>query len=130
MWKLYRQNPVSMPWREGGFKYQGAYIRQEKQFNLQSVKLAFLSFFSSMKIPVSRCECTRIRNINGKVKNKYTVEVILAYLLLTSNTFHFLLHYFYCWLWWVNWRLGLLFVVLTLCACYNYSKQGFHLWKN
>ena len=29
----------------GGLIYRGAYIWEEKDFNLQSIKLAFLSFF-------------------------------------------------------------------------------------
>ena len=34
---------------------------------------------------------TRIRKVNEKVKNKETVDVVLASLLLTLSTFHFLL---------------------------------------
>ena len=37
---------------------------------------------------------TRIRKINDKVKNKDTVDVVLASLLFTLNTFHFLLKCF------------------------------------
>ena len=66
---------------------------------------------------------SRIRAFNDKVKNKNTIDVVLASLLLTLNTFHFLLQCFFCWLWSVNCRLGLLFVVLTLFACWNQFRQ-------
>ena len=33
---------------------------------------------------------TRIRKVNDKVKNKETIDVVLASLLLTLNTFYFL----------------------------------------
>ena len=39
---------------------------------------------------------TRIRKVNNKVKNKDTIDVVLATLLLTMSTFHFLLQCFYC----------------------------------
>ena len=39
---------------------------------------------------------TRTRKVNDKVKNKDTVDVVLASLLLTLNTFHFLSQCFYC----------------------------------
>ena len=52
------QNPINTPWAyiqtkdkfdrpilEGRAYIRGAYIREEKHFNLQSVKLTFLSFF-------------------------------------------------------------------------------------
>ena len=35
---------------------------------------------------------TRIRQVNDKVKNKDTAEVVLASLLLTLNLLHFLLY--------------------------------------
>ena len=73
---------------------------------------------------------TRIRKVNDKVKNKDTIDVVLASLLLTLNTFHFLLQCFYCWLWSLNCWVGLLFVVMTLCACWNQFRQSLHLWKN
>ena len=108
-----------------------AYIREEKHFNLKSVKLIFLcfiqyrarisAFFTSCKMwnmfKVNNKD-TRICKVDDKVKkNKDTVDVVLASLLLILNTFHFLIQCFYCWLWSVNCRLGLLFVVLRLCAC-------------
>ena len=40
---------------------------------------------------------TRISKFNGKVKIKNTVDAFLASLLLTFNSFYFLLQYFYCW---------------------------------
>ena len=73
---------------------------------------------------------TRIRKVNIKAKNKDTVDVVLATSLLTLRTFHFLLQCFYCWLWSVNCWLGLLFVNLMLCACWNQFGQSFHLWRN
>ena len=73
---------------------------------------------------------TRIRQFNIKVKNKDTVDVVLATLLLTLITFHFLLQCFYCWLLSVNCWLGLLFVNLMLCAFWNQFGQSFHLWRN
>ena len=76
-----------------------AYIRQEKHFSLQSVKLTFLvffqykarilAFFTSCKIlnmfKVNNKD-TRIRKVNDEVKNKDTVDVVLASLLLTLNS--------------------------------------------
>ena len=73
-----------------------AYIREEKNFNLQSVKLIFLSFFQ-YKARISAFftsgnmwnmfkvnnKDSRIRDVNDKVKNKDTVDVVLASLLLT-----------------------------------------------
>ena len=85
------------------------YIREEKHFNLQSVKLTFFFFFSSTKhlfryfsrraryeICLKLTIDTRIHRVNDKVKNKDTVHVVLVFLLLTLNTFHFLLQCFYC----------------------------------
>ena len=114
--------------REGG-----AYIREEKHFNLLSVKLTFLSFFQ-YKARISAFftsskmwnmfkvnnKDTGIRKANDKAKmKKDTVDVVLAFSLLTLSTFYFLIHCLYFWLWSVNCGLGLLFVVLTLCACWN-----------
>ena len=48
--------------------------------------------------------------------------------IMTLNTFHLFLQCFYCWLWSVNCRLGLLLVVLTLFACWNQFRQIFNLW--
>ena len=62
---------------------------------------------------------TKIRKVNDKVKNKDTVNVVVASLVSTLNTFHFLLQSFS-----VNCQLGLLFVVLTLCVCWNQFKQS------
>ena len=39
-------------------------------------------------------EYTRIHKVNNSVKNKDTVVVVLPFLLLTLNTFHFLLRCF------------------------------------
>ena len=107
------------------------FIRDEKHFNLQSVKLTFLSKIWNM-FKVNN-ENTRIRKVNDKDKNKDTIDVALASLLLILNTFDFLLQCYYCWLWSGNCRLGLLFVALTLCACQNLRnqfRQSFHSWTN
>ena len=61
--------------------------------------------------------------VNDKVKNKDTVDVFLASLVLKLNTFHLLLQCFYCWLWSVNCRLGLLFLVL------HFVPAGINLGK-
>ena len=92
-----------------GLIYGKAYIREEKHFSLQSVKLTFLSFFQyKVRILTFFLSCkmremfkinnkdSRILKVNDKVKNKDTVDVALASLLLTLNTFHFLLQCFYC----------------------------------
>ena len=96
-------------------------------------KARITAFFTSCKmwntIKVNNKE-TKIRKVNDKIKNKDTVDVVLASLLLTLNIFHFLLQCFYCWLWQVNCRLELLFVVLALCACWNQFRQSFQLWRN
>ena len=124
----------SRPWWayiRGGIYTRSLYLGG-KALQFASVKLTFLSFFqykarilaffTSPKIwnmfKVNNKD-TRIRKVNNKVKNKDTVDIVLASLLLTLNTFHFLFHCFYCWLWSVNCRLWLLLVALTLCACWN-----------
>ena len=107
----------------------GAYIREKKRFNSQSFKPIFISFFPIIKHVSrhlsrrARCEiCSkltiriRIPKVNDKVKTKDIVDVVLASLLLTLNTFHFLLQCFHGRIWSVNCRLGFLFVVLTLFA--------------
>ena len=124
----------------GGRIYgEGAYIWQKKHSNLQSVKIStfFSSFRYKARISAYFASCkldnnknTRMRNINDKVNNKDTVDVVLVSLLLTLNTFHFLLQCFYCWLWSVNCQLGLLLVVLTHRACWNQFRQSFLLWRN
>ena len=119
-----------------------ASIREEKSFNLQSVKPTFLSFFSVCStyfdvfilykiwntLKVNNKD-TRIRRVNNKVKNKDTADVVLVSLLLTLNTFHFFLQCFCHWPWSVNSRLGL-FVVLTFCDCWEQFRQSFPLWRN
>ena len=47
---------------------------------------------------------TGIRKVNDKVKNKDTIDVVLASLLLTLNPFNFLLQCFFCWFWsrWIS----------------------------
>ena len=108
------ENPVNAPRAYIRIKdkfnwpiFEGTYIWEEKRFNLQSVKLTFLSFlqykarilafFTSCKMgnmfKVNNKD-TRIRKVNDKVKNKGTVDIVLASLLLTLNAFHFLLHCF------------------------------------
>ena len=136
-------NLMGRYWRVGLYTGvgEGSFVREEKHFNLQSVKLTFLSFFQ-YKARISgffkSCKIwnmfkvnnkdTRIRKVTDKTKNKDTVDVVLVSLFLTLNTFHFLLQCFCCWYWSVNCRLGLLVVVLTLCACWNQFRQSFHLW--
>ena len=125
--------------REWGFYTGGAYIREEKHFNFQSAKLHFLSFFQYKSCIIAfftSCKMwnmlkvdnkdTRIRKVNNKVKNKDTIEVVLATFLLTMSTFH-ISHCFYCWLWSANYWLGLLFIVLALCTCWNQFRQSFYL---
>ena len=82
--------------REGG-----ACIRQEKRFNLQSVKLAFFPLFAINHVfqhfsRRARCEiCLKLTiktqeyvKLTIKLKqNKDTVDFVLASLLLTLNTF-------------------------------------------
>ena len=115
---------------EGGLYTGGAYIREEKHFNLQSAKLHFLYFFQYKSCIIAfftSCKMwnmlnvdnkdTGIHKVNNKVKNKDTIDIVLATLLLIMSTFHFLLHCFYCWLWSAKCWLGLLFVVLALCSC-------------
>ena len=87
----------------------GAYIWEEKHFNLQSVKLTFLSFFKYKAHNVAfsplykMCNMfkvnnkdTRICKVNDKLKNKGIVDGVLTSLLLTLNIFHFLLQCFCC----------------------------------
>ena len=65
-------------------------------------KLHVLAFFTSCKMKnmfKANNKDTRIRKVNDKIKRKDTVDVVLASLLLTLNTFHFLLQSFNCWLW-------------------------------
>ena len=145
---LYRKIPLIRPRRIFGQRtnlmglYSGAYIFERKNLSICSL-LNLLSFFQyKARISVfltSRKmwnmfkvynKDARIRKVNDKVKNKETVDVTLASLFLTLNTFHFFLQCFYCWLWSVNCRLGLLFVVQTLCGCWNQLRQSFHLWRN
>ena len=129
--------------RWGVLIYGVVYIREKKQFNLQSVKLTFLSFLqykariSSFFMPCKMWNMfkvnnkdTKIRKVNNKVKNKDTIDIILPSLLLTLNIFHFLLQCFYCWLSSVNCWLGLLFVIQMFCACWNQFSESFHLWRN
>ena len=123
------------------------WICSEKNFNLQSVKLTFLSFFQYKVCFSAICmlckmsnmfkvnnEDTRIHKVNNRIKNKDTTAVVLAYLLLTLNTFHYLFYivficvYMCCWLWSVNCWLGLFFVVLMLCACCNQFRQSLGIY--
>ena len=87
----------------------GLCSEEKKHFNLQSDKLTFPSFFQ-YKVSISAfftsCKVrnmfkvnnkdTRICEINNKVKNKDTADIVPACLLLTLNKFHFLLQCFYC----------------------------------
>ena len=98
----------------------GGIVYRTKYASLcQSVKVTFLSFFQNKaRILAIFTSCkmwnmfkvkttdTRIRKVNNKIKNKDTIDAVLASLLLTLNTFHFLLPFLFCWLWSVNGRLG------------------------
>ena len=87
----------------GLYSEVGAYIWEEKHFDLKSVSLIFFSFFQYQarisafftSLKVSNKD-TRIRKVNVKVKNKDTVDVVLFFLLLTLNAFYFFLERFYC----------------------------------
>ena len=94
-------------------------IQDENASLCQSVKLTFLSFFQNKaRILAIFTSCkmwnmfkvkttdTRIRKVNNKIKNKDTIDAVLAFLLLILNTFHFLLPFLFCWLWSVHVRLG------------------------
>ena len=85
---------------------EGAYIREEKhflQFTVCQIPFSFFffqyqsrmfAFFTSCKMGyMFRVDNkdTTIRKVNIKVKNKDTVDVVLATLSLTLRTFHFLL---------------------------------------
>ena len=116
--------------RGGAYIRERAYIQEEKHFfQFPVCQIPFSFFFFQYKSCIfafsTSCKMrnmfrvdnkdTRICRVNIKVKNKDTVDVVLATLLLTLRTFHFLLQCFYCWLWSVNCWLGLLFVNLMLC---------------
>ena len=117
--------------QRNGIYSRGGYIRKENTSicNLLNL-LCFLFLLYKARISAFCTPCktwninmfkvnnkeTRIRKVNDKVKNKDTVDVVLASLLLTLNTFHFLLQCFYWWLWSINCQPGLLFVVLTLVS--------------
>ena len=85
---------------------------KEKHLNLQYVKvesypytrkygsekaciLAYCTLHKMWNTFKVKIKDTRIHKVN----NKDTVDVILVSLLLTLDTFHFLLQFFYCWLW-------------------------------
>ena len=68
----------------------GTYIREEKHFNLKSVKLTFLYFFQyKARCRARRQICSKltIKTLEyvklTKVKNKGSFDVVLASLLLT-----------------------------------------------
>ena len=72
-----------------GYTRGGGYIWEEKHFNLQSAKLFFLSFFQYEARISAFFTSRKIWNmfkVNDKVKNKDTVNVVLATLLLTLST--------------------------------------------
>ena len=68
----------------------GSYIQEEKYFNLQSVKLIFVSFFQDkgcISAFFMSCKMYNMFKVNkkdtilfkvNKVKNKYTVDIALA----------------------------------------------------
>ena len=113
----------------GGLMYGGLTLFSSF-FPSKSTKTAFFKLRKMWDMFKVNNKDTRIRKVNDKVKIKDTLDVFLASLLLTLNTFHFLLQCLYCWLWSVNCRLGFLFVVLTLCACWNQFREIFPLWRN
>ena len=76
------------------------YVPEEKHLNLQSVKVTFLSFYQyKARVLAFFTSCKmwnmfkvnnkdiRIGEVNNKVKSKDTIDVVLASLLLTLNTF-------------------------------------------
>ena len=87
----------------------GGIVYRTKYASLcQSVKVTFLSFFQNKaRILAIFTSCkmwnmfkvettdTRIRKVNNKIKNKDTIDAVLASLLLTLNTFHFLLPFLF-----------------------------------
>ena len=86
---------------EGLISGGGVFLR-EKHFNLQSVKL-IVFLVSQYKARISAFSCRGsceicswlIREVNDKVNNKDTIDVVLVSLLLTFNTFDYLLQSFY-----------------------------------
>ena len=126
---------------------KGGYIRKENTSicNLLNL-LCFLFLLYKARISAFCTPCktwninmfkvnnkeTRIRKVNDKVKNKDTVDVVLASLLLTLNTFHFLLHCFYCWLWSVNCPAGFVFYCSDAFSHFYVPLLtiSFSLWRN
>ena len=101
------------------------YIWVMKHFNLQSVKLSFLSNLQHKTGILAFFTSCKMWNIFKVIKTpEYvdvdTVDVVLASILLTLKAFDFLWQCLYCLLWYVQCRLGSLFVVLTLFACWMY----------
>ena len=134
----------------GGGRGWGSYIRDgvlylgKKTLQYAICYTYYFSFFLQCKACIlayfSSCNMwnmfkinnkgTRIRRVNDKVNNKDTIDVVLVSLLLTFNTFDYLLQSFYFWIGSVNCRLELLLVVLTLCSCWNQFRKSFHFWRN
>ena len=109
-----RSNLMAYIW---GAYIEEAYIWEEKHFNLQSVKLTFISFFffqHKARISTFFMLCkmwnmfkvnnkdNRICKVNNRDKNEDTIDIVLASLLLTLNKLHF--------------ELLLVFLLLTLIS--------------
>ena len=93
----------------GGEKRGGDYFKVEKHLNLQSFKIiAFIFFQYNARISVFLTSCKMLHMF--KVNNKDTIDLILVSLLLTLNTFQFLLQCFYFSISSANWRMGFLLV--------------------
>ena len=108
----------------GGLHAWGIIFERKNTSVCNLLKLLFFVFCCIKHIfqyfsPHARCEIFSKLTIKTpeyikltiKLKNKDTIDVVLASLLLTLNTFQ--LQCFCCWLWSVNFQLGL----LLLCVC-------------
>ena len=119
--------------------------RKTLQFAIWSIRLTFIIRISVFFMFSCRVKCEIYSKLTIKTPEYITLTIKLKIttpftsfwplytfwpLYATLDTFQFLLQSFYCWLWSVNCRLGLLFVVLTLCSCWNKFRQIFHLWRN
>ena len=106
----------------------GPYIRVMKHFNLQSVKLSFLSNLQHKTGILAFFTSCKMWNIFKVIKTpEYvdvdTVDVVLASILLTLKAFDFLWQCLYCLLWYVQCRLG------SLCSLFwRFLPAGCIYW--
>ena len=130
IWWAYIQRDLYLEERRGYFWEKNTSICNPLNllfFLFLSIKLVFRHL--SCRGSCEMCSWL-ISKVNDKVNNKDTIDAVLASLLLTFNTFDYLLQSFYFWIWSVNCRLELLLVVLTLCSCWNQFRKSFHFWRN